>query len=209
MTGSSDPPQTPAGDNGSPASRDLREAATGPLAQRLSPKYLEQHCLLPLDVASDGSVRIAAGRPLDPTVVDELRLTFEKPITLIDAQAAEIEAAILSAQSESDSETLNLEAVDVAAGDGEALDDLRALASRAPVIKLVNLMLLEALEHRASDVHVESTTDGLRVRQRIDGVLHDVATHPRQYQAAASVFLERYLLGETPGGATGEGAGRR
>jgi general secretion pathway protein E len=186
VTGSSDRPQTPAGGNGSPASRDLREAAAGPLAQRLSPKYLEQHCLLPLDVAPDGSVRIATGRPLDPTVVDELRLAFEKPITLIDAQAAEIEAAILSAQSESGSETLDLEAVEIGAGDGEgeALDDLRALASRAPVIKLVNLMLLEALEHRASDVHVESTTDGLRVRQRIDGVLHDVATHPRQYQAA-------------------------
>ncbi len=174
-----------AGGNG-PASRDLRTAAAGPLAQRLSPKYLEQHCLLPLEVAADGSLRVAVGRPLDPTVVDELRLTFQRPVTLLDVPAAEIEAAVLSAQSEADSTGIDLEAVDIAAGDGEreALDDLRALASQAPVIKLVNLMLLEALEHRASDVHVESRPDGLRVRQRIDGVLHDVATHPRQYQAA-------------------------
>ncbi|MEJ2237801.1 MAG: GspE/PulE family protein [Gemmatimonadales bacterium] len=167
-------------------SRDLRVAAAGPLAQRLSPKYLEQHCLLPLEVATDGTLRVAVGGALDPTVVDELRLTFRRPVKLLEVPAAEIAAAILSAQSETEPADLHLETVDVAVGDGkrEALDDLRALASQAPVIKLVNLMLLEALEHRASDVHVESTPDGLRVRQRIDGVLHDVATHPRQYQAA-------------------------
>jgi general secretion pathway protein E len=169
-----------------PGSRDLREAAAGPLAQRLSPKYLEQHCLLPLGLAEDGTVRIAVGGPLDPTVLDELRLTFDRPVSLLQAPAAEIETAILSVQSETPAGTLDLEAVDLTADEGEpeALDDLRALANRAPVIKLVNLMLLEALEHRASDVHIESTTEGLRVRQRIDGVLHDVATHPRQYQAA-------------------------
>jgi general secretion pathway protein E len=129
---------------------------------------------------------VAAGAPLDPTVVDELRLTFDRPVTLVTVPSAEIEAAILSAQSDTAPEAMDLEAVDVTAPDGErpALDDLRALASQAPVIKLVNLMLLEALEHRASDVHVESTAEGLRVRQRIDGVLHDAAVHPRQYQAA-------------------------
>ena len=169
-----------------PANRDLRAAASAPLAQRLSSKYLEQHCLLPLEIGPDGSLRVAAGGPLDPTVIDELRLAFERPITLLTVPAAEIEAAILSAQSDTASDTVDLEAIDVAALDGDrpALDDLRALASQAPVIKLVNLMLLEALEHRASDVHVESTTEGLRVRQRIDGVLHDTAVHPRQYQAA-------------------------
>lgn len=53
------------------------------------------------------------------------------------------------------------------------LDDLIQLASEAPVIKLVNLLLLEALEARASDVHLESYTDSLRIRYRIDGVLQD------------------------------------
>ncbi|MGD8726875.1 MAG: ATPase, T2SS/T4P/T4SS family [Gemmatimonadales bacterium] len=169
-----------------PANRDLRAAASAPLAQRLSAKYLEQHCLLPLEIDADGVLRVAAGAPLDPTVVDELRLTFDRPVTLVTVPSAEIEAAILSAQSDTAPEAMDLEAVDVTAPDGErpALDDLRALASQAPVIKLVNLMLLEALEHRASDVHVESTAEGLRVRQRIDGVLHDAAVHPRQYQAA-------------------------
>ncbi|NIS63885.1 MAG: type II secretion system protein GspE [Gemmatimonadales bacterium] len=171
-----------------PATRDLRAAATSPLARRLSPKYLEEHCLLPLDIADDGRLTVAAGAQLDPTVVDELCLTYERPVKVVEVPAAEIHGAILSAQAESpvEASTPDLRDADlqVLAPEEEALDDLRALASQAPVIKLVNLTILEALKHRASDVHVESTAEGLRIRQRIDGVLHDVARHPRQYQAA-------------------------
>jgi general secretion pathway protein E len=178
----------PQGDgDGSPASRDLRAAVSGPLAQRLSPRYLEQHCLMPLDTTDDGAVRIAVGAPLDETVLDELRLAFEVPVVLVEMPAEEIQAAIISLQSSGGSlgaEVLTGLDVTVVEGEDEALDDLRTLASQAPVIKLVNLMLLDALKHRASDVHIESGVDGLRVRQRIDGVLHDMASHPRQYQAA-------------------------
>jgi len=184
--GSSPPPEDRVRGDAGPAGRDLRAAASGPLAQRVPAKYLTQHCLLPLEIAEDGGVRIAVGAPPDPTVLDELRLVFQRPIAVVEAPAAEIEAAILSAQADTAADAPALETMDAVGGNGEreVLDDLRALASRAPVIKLVNLMLLEALEHRASDVHVESTADGLRIRQRIDGVLHDVARHPRQYQAA-------------------------
>src|SRR5207249_8262185 len=77
-----------------------RAAAAGPLAQRLSPKYLEEHCLLPLAVAEGGALVVAAGLPLDPTVIDELCWTFERQVRLVEAPAAEIHAAILSAQSE-------------------------------------------------------------------------------------------------------------
>ncbi len=187
MTASPFRPGTPGEGDGSPASRDLRVAASGPLAQRLSPRYLEQHCLMPLDTAEDGAVRVAVGGPLDDTVLDELRLAFEAPVVLVEMPAAEIQAAILSLESSGGNlgtDALTGLGVTVVEGEDEALDDLRTLASQAPVIKLVNLMLLEALKHRASDVHIESGAEGLRVRQRIDGVLHDMATHSRQYQAA-------------------------
>jgi general secretion pathway protein E len=65
-----------------------------------------------------------------------------------------------------------------------ALDDLVSLANEAPVVKLVNLLLLEALEARASDVHLESYLGGLRVRYRIDGVLQDAPAPPRRLAAA-------------------------
>ncbi|HSH76613.1 MAG TPA: GspE/PulE family protein [Longimicrobiales bacterium] len=155
-------------------------------AQRLSPRYMEEHCLIPLDLDDRGRLAVAVGGPLDPTVLDELRLTLGRPLALVDAPAAEIRAAVLSSRG-SDEVT----AVETGRGEGmgggqfgAALDDLRALASEAPVIQLVNLMLLEALRQRASDVHLESTSEGLKVRQRIDGVLHDVAVHPMRYQAA-------------------------
>jgi len=164
--------------------RDLREAASGPLALRLSPRYLDEHCVLPLGIDSDGVLVTAVGGPLDATVADELSRTFGRPLRLVEMPAGEIQAAILSAQREADS------VAEAFAGDGaapagtEAIDDLRALASQAPVIKLVNVMLLDALRAGASDLHVESTATGLRIRFRLDGVLQDVSHLARQYQAA-------------------------
>jgi len=64
-----------------------------------------------------------------------------------------------------------------------ANEDLLDVASRAPVIKLVNLMLFEAVKRRASDVHVQPYEDKLIVRFRVDGVLHDVFEPPKALQA--------------------------
>ena len=171
------------------AKLDLRAAASAPLAQRLSPKYLEEYCVLPL--AIDGDVlRVAAGAALDPAVLDELAQAYEvRRVAVTEASAPEIHAAVMSAQADAPSPQA---AADLRAADLEllspdeesALDDLRALANQAPVIKLVNVMILEALRARASDIHLESTPDGLRVRYRIDGVLHETSRSPRQYQAA-------------------------
>ena len=169
------------------AVRDLRAAAVGPLAHRVSPKYLEEHSLLPLAVAEDGTLLVAVAGPLDPAVADELRQTYGRRLTLVQAPAAEIQSAILSASNESPSSSradLRTADLEVLAPEEEAIDDLRALASQAPVIKLVNVILLEALRLRASDVHLESTAQGLRIRYRIDGVLQEVSNPARQYQAA-------------------------
>src|SRR2546426_5891126 len=71
-----------------------------PLAQRLSPKYLEEHCLLPLAVAEGGALVVAAGLPLDPTVIDELCWAFQRPGRPLAAPAAPIPPAIPSAPTE-------------------------------------------------------------------------------------------------------------
>src|SRR2546429_6850543 len=175
-----------------PPSRSVAElgaAVAGPLAQRLSPKYLAEHCLVPLEIDPAGEVIIAAGAPLDPTVVAGLCWAYGRRVRVVPAPAAELQSAILSVESAAgttDAATADLRGSDLEllAQEDEALDALRALASQAPVIKLVNVVILEALRSRASDIHLESTTDGLRVRYRIDGVLHDISRPPRQYQAA-------------------------
>jgi type II secretory ATPase GspE/PulE/Tfp pilus assembly ATPase PilB-like protein len=162
--------------------RDLREAANGPLAARLSPRYLDEHCVLPLTIDADGTLATAVGGPLDPTVSDELRRVFGRPLRFIEMPAGEIQAAILSAQRA-------VEPADDALADtppsaAEGPDDLRALANQAPVIKIVNVMLMDALRTGASDVHVETTASGLRVRFRLDGVLHDISRLAPQFQSA-------------------------
>src|SRR5579875_2351635 len=60
--------------------------------------------------------------------------------------------------------------------DEEDVNHLRDLASEAPVIRLVNQLINRALEQRASDIHIEPFEHELKVRYRIDGVLHDVDT---------------------------------
>jgi general secretion pathway protein E len=144
----------------------------------LSPRYLEEHCLVPLGDAPDGALLTAVGAPLEETVRDELSRVFGRPLRAVEVPAGEIQAALLAARRETP------EAAAAPMESDEPIDDLEALASQAPVIKLVNVTLLDALRARASDVHLESSTEGLRVRFRLDGVLHDVQRLPLQYQAA-------------------------
>jgi general secretion pathway protein E len=170
-----------------PAAADLRAAAVHPLAQRLSLRYWQEHCLLPLAL-TDGELLVAAGQPVDAAVRDELGWAYERRVRLVRAPPDEIQAAILSAQSAAGPEADVADArgsdLVLLAPEDDALDDVRALANQAPVIKLVNLMILEALRARASDIHLESAPDALLVRFRIDGVLQDISHPPRQYQAA-------------------------
>ncbi|PYP98368.1 MAG: hypothetical protein DMD38_02995 [Gemmatimonadetes bacterium] len=141
-----------------------------------------------MGVSETGELLVAAEERPDPTVIDELCWLYSRRVKLVSAPAAEIHAAILSAQSESpaDAQATDLRGSDLVllGEEEETIADLRTLANQAPVIKLVNVMILEALRARASDIHLEATPDGLRVRYRIDGVLHDISRPPRQYQAA-------------------------
>jgi general secretion pathway protein E len=165
-------------------SRDLREAAGGPLASRLSPRYLEEHCLIPLGIDPDGALATAIGAPLDPTVSDELTRIFKRPLRLVTVPAGELLAAIMSSNRGAGSAVADTNGSAKAAAEELPLDDLEALANQAPVVKLVNVLVLDALRLGASDVHIESLSDGLRVRYRIDGVLQDVSRLADQYRAA-------------------------
>ncbi len=159
--------------------QDLREAAAGEWAQRLSPRYLDQHCLLPLGTTDDRSLLVAAGEAVSQSTLDELELLFDRPIRVVEASAAEIRAAILATRRDSEPDQIggsNGSSVHVT-HEEISLDDMRTLASQAPVVRLVNVLLLDALRASASDVHFESAgpREGVRVRYRLDGVLHDVS----------------------------------
>ena len=67
---------------------------------------------------------------------------------------------------------------------GEDLEHLRDMASEAPVIRLVNAMIAQAVEKRASDIHIEPFEKEFRVRYRVDGVLFNQEQPPREMKAA-------------------------
>ena len=162
-------------------------------AERLDPglssEYLEHHAVMPL--AMNGGKLLAAtwSEVVDERVLDDLRLLAGAPVELVKLPEAEVRGAIRRVYS-SDSLTARGVVAGMAdevrpAGEADsALDDLVMLANEAPVVKLVNLLLLEALDARASDVHLEGYPGGLRVRYRIDGVLQDAVAPPRRLAGA-------------------------
>ena len=172
------------------AGRDTPDLnAVRPLSPALTADYLEHQALLPLG-RDNGRLLVATWADhVDPQALDDLRLIAGVPVELVRRAEGDVRAAIRRIYSPE-----SLTAEDVIAGlsdevrpAGEldaALDDLVSLANEAPVVKLVNLLLLEALEARASDVHLETYMGGLRVRYRIDGVLQDAAAPPRRLAAA-------------------------
>ncbi|MDZ4865176.1 MAG: GspE/PulE family protein [Gemmatimonadota bacterium] len=156
---------------------------------RLTAPFLEHYAVLPLDRDGD-LVRVATWiESPDPQALDDLRLILGADLVLEPFPEQELRAAIRrvygGAAVTAEQVIAALPAVTLSFDGQElALDDLVHLANEAPVIKLVNLLLLEALESRASDVHLEGYTDGLRVRYRVDGVLQDAPSPPAQLTAA-------------------------
>ena len=161
--------------------RDLREAAAGELALRLPARWLEEYAVLPLAI-EDGAALVAADGVLSLLVADALARALGAPVRAVPFPAADIRAALVSSPrghgaADNGDDPLRGEAA-------ESLDDLRALASREPVVQVVNAMLAEAVRAGASDIHVESVESGLRIRLRLDGVLHDAQQLGRGFQAA-------------------------
>lgn len=159
------------------------------LNAELRAPYLEHYGVLPIDRCGE-VVRIATWHEApDAQALDDLRLVLEADLELIRASEDDLRAAIRRFYG---SGPLTAEGVIAGLDVGEAsrpiedlaLDDLVSLANEAPVIKLVNLLLLEALDARASDVHIEGYSEKLRVRYRIDGVLQDAPSPPAHLMPA-------------------------
>ncbi len=162
-------------------------------SERLSPgltaEYLEYHALMPLALNGGRLLTATWTDVVDERALDDLRILAGVPVELVTLPEQDVRSAIRRVYS---SDALTAEGVVAGMTEelrprGEldsALDDLVMLANEAPVVKLVNLLLLEALDDRASDVHLEGYPGGLRVRYRIDGVLQDAVAPPQRLAAA-------------------------
>lgn len=155
----------------------------------LSIQFMRQFKLIPLDMDVDkGVLRIAMADPEDFYTVDAVRLSCGVEIEVCLGRDEEILDAVerlygVGTQSlETIIEEAGRDVYDIS--DEADADHLRDMASEAPIIRLVNRLILNAVELRASDIHFEPFEDEFKVRYRIDGVLNDVEAPPRRLQAA-------------------------
>ena len=150
-------------------------------------QYLEYNRILPLELTAT-HVRVAASGDPAPEVIADLEREFDRPVELIIVSEQDLDEGIRRtyAAAESIIEVVNdLRSDETSAvADDHELAAARDLASQPPVVKYVNLLIKEAHDARASDIHLESTSQGLRARFRIDGVLADAPAPPQQAQAA-------------------------
>ncbi|WP_420128645.1 GspE/PulE family protein [Longimicrobium sp.] len=163
-------------------------AALAGLGETLTQAYLEENRLLPLG-REDGRLVVAVcGRP-DPQAVAELEVLFGAPAALRQVPEHELLEDIRRACARGDHTAAglvaDLESAGGAGDDGEGLaHDLEEMANQAPVVRLVNLLLAEAVESGASDVHLEAEARSMRVRYRIDGVLQQAPAPPPHLRSA-------------------------
>jgi general secretion pathway protein E len=154
--------------------------AISPETETLSPKFLRQFRCLPVAL-HDHTVTLAMADPLD----FETRSTVSACTGLRVLAGIAPEQEILDAIDRFYGQTAKSETeFTTAAGDEEDLEHLRDMASEAPVIRLVNAMIAQAVEKRASDIHIEPFEKEFRVRYRIDGVLVSQDSPQRELKAA-------------------------
>ncbi|MGO9255278.1 MAG: type II secretion system ATPase GspE [Bryobacteraceae bacterium] len=147
----------------------------------LSHRFLRQCRAFPVALA-DSTLTVAMADPLDFDTISALRGFSGFHILTALAAEQEILDAIDKYYGESDRQTL------VGGGDDDQatadLEHLRDMASEAPVIRLVNAMIGDAIEKRSSDIHIEPFEKEFRVRFRVDGVLFNQEPPPRELKAA-------------------------
>jgi general secretion pathway protein E len=167
----------------------LKELPTTPLSLEFSPlvaDFFKLARMVPIKVEGRELV-VAIADPLDLPRLHALELATGLQVRPVLAKEKEITARIealfgnsFSGESQAGAGAREIEG----AVDEEDVAHLRDMASEVPVIRLVNQMLVRALESRASDVHIEPFENQLKVRYRIDGILHEIEPPPRQLKAA-------------------------
>jgi len=153
--------------------------------------FMRECRVVPIGIDEAGTLTLAMADPQDKAALDAIRVftEFDRVETVIAPESAILD--LIERFYGNQSSTLGrivegMEGYDLEGltEDLEDIEHLRDLASEAPVIRLVNLIISRAIESRASDVHIEPFEKSLIVRYRVDGVLIDVESPPKRLKAA-------------------------
>jgi len=162
---------------------DAAPALIDPLPP-LTERFMRHFQVVPLEWRDDG-LHVLAANPNELFALEAIAYGCEVPVWLSIGPRNDVETLIerYYGQGRSAMGTL-IENLDEEGGSLEDIEHLKDLASEAPVIRLVNLILQRAVEQRASDIHIEPFESQLKVRYRIDGVLHEAEAPPSSSSAA-------------------------
>jgi type IV pilus assembly protein PilB len=161
---------------------DLTEYRIDAAATALLPEALcRRYRALPIE-EQDGKLLVAMSDPANVYALDDIRTITGRDVRPVVATANDVEQSIQKFSGKSEQvEALASEAAD--ALDSEAGVTVEAAVEDAPIVKLVQAIMTQAAADRASDVHIEPTETDVRVRFRVDGVLHEVMHSPKSIQA--------------------------
>ncbi len=160
--------------------------------------FARRYKILPLK-AEEGSILVATTDPLETVPLDDLRLLLGMPVKPVLTSSLTLMACLNRAYDEATSPSGAEQVMeDIAASENldqlaHELDepkDLLDATDEAPIIRLVNSVLFQAVRQRASDIHFESFERGLVIRYRIDGVLYPILTPPKHLQASIIARLK-------------------
>src|SRR5687768_5974141 len=173
----------------------LADKIIDPLAlQSLPPKIVYRKRLVPVS-RQNGTLNVATSDAFDLNAFDDLRLITGLNVQPVLALRDDIEKIIKSQYG------LGGDTLDEMVGDdteitahGDSSEDLLEMAQEASVIKLVNEIILEAVNERASDIHVEPYEHQLSIRYRIDGVLQDASVPPQIHRFQAAIISRIKIL---------------
>jgi type IV pilus assembly protein PilB len=138
---------------------------------------------------SNGTLQVALADPLDPSHADQIGFASKREVQVVVADPAEIEKAIERNYGQEESEDFSHILKELGAdtnmareiSEAEAGDDKQAedLANAAPIVKFVDLVMAQAIQDRASDIHFEPFETEFRIRYRVDGALYEMAPPPK------------------------------
>jgi type IV pilus assembly protein PilB len=162
---------------------DLSEHQVDPSAAMLIPEQVSRrYRALPIGF-EDSKLLVAMADPANLFALDDIRTITGMEIQPVVATAADIETAIHKYNRMDQSVQQMASEAAASADDIATLEGIAAAVEEAPIVKMVNLLISQALADRASDIHIEPTDRDLRIRYRIDGVLQEVMRSPKNIQA--------------------------
>jgi type IV pilus assembly protein PilB len=137
---------------------------------------------------NNGMLQVALADPLDPAHADEIGFASKRDVQVVVADPAEIEKAIDRHYGQEETEDFSQILKELGSDKeierevseaGEDAKAAEALANEAPIVKFVNLVLFQAIQDRASDIHFEPFENEFRIRYRVDGALYEMSPPPK------------------------------